>query len=104
VCSLVYHVITDALSVTKYVFADSICLYVFSLHYYVFYAISILILHLDVLCILVSAAKFTYIYYITDCDLTIMKLRICVGIHVHMFQSNFVSDFIYHINMSTESF
>ena len=88
-CSLVYHVITDALSVTKYVFADSICLYVFSLHYYVFYAISILILHLDVLCILVSAAKFTYIYYITDCDLTIMKLRICIGIHVHMFFCHF---------------
>ena len=74
-----------------------------------FYATSILILHLDVSCVFFSAAKFTYIYYITDCDLTIMKLRICIGIHVHMFQSNFVSDcgvsdFIYHENMSTESF
>ena len=49
------------------------------------------------------------IFIILLTDLTIMKLRICIGIHVHMFQSNFVSDcgvsdFIYHKNMSTESF
>ena len=78
------------------------------LHIIVFYAISILILHLDVLCILVSAAKFTFIYYITDCDLTIIKLRICRYTYTYVFLSFLsdcgVSDFIYIIKMSTESF